>query len=66
MSWMMEVQAPGPDWNSNAVRVATKEEAEGYARDLFSRWMAVTNTRVCECQDPVNYKFEGGRLISLA
>lgn len=57
MSWKMEVQTGGDDWNGNAIRLATKDEAEAYARDLMSRWILVTDTRVVECQDPVNYRF---------
>lgn len=42
----------------NALRFATKEEAERYAQDLFNRWMSCTDKRVVETDDPVNYTFD--------
>ncbi len=41
----------------NGLRFATAEEAELYARDLASRWMLVTATRIVESDDPANYRF---------
>ncbi len=41
-------------WCGNALRFATREEAEVYARDLFSRWTLVKEFRVVESADPVN------------
>ena len=45
----------------NALRFATREEAEASARDLMNRWMLVTDTRVVETDDPVNYVHTDGR-----
>jgi len=59
MSWKPEVVADrGGDWCGNALRFATKEEAEKNARDLMSRWMLVQKWRVVESDDPVNYQWD--------
>lgn len=50
----------------NAVRFATREEAEGNVRDLMSRWMLVTDTRVVESEDPVNYRWVDGKLEAVS
>lgn len=58
MSWKPEVIADDSGkWAGNALRFATKEEAEGNVANLASRWMLVRETRVVECTDPVNYKW---------
>jgi hypothetical protein len=41
-------------WVANGLRFATSEEAAAYAKDLFSRWMAVREWRVVPSVDPVN------------
>ena len=55
-SFAAEVQTAGDGdaWTGNALRFATKPEAEEYAKDLFSRWTAVKAFRVVESTDPVN------------
>ena len=35
-------------WYSNALRFSSHEEAEEYAKDLFSRWLATTEWRVVD------------------
>lgn len=45
----------------NALRFATKEEAEAYAKDLMGRWTLVREWRTVESQDAVNYKWADGR-----
>ena len=52
-------------WCGNALRFATREEAEANVRDLMMRWFAVRETRVVESDDPVNYRYVDGRLESL-
>ncbi len=47
----------GRKYDGNALRFATYEEAEANAIDLGMRWMLVTNTRVDESEDPVNYRW---------
>lgn len=62
ISWKPEVMVNGEkDWNGNALRFATKEEAEANAKDLMRRWMLVIDTRVVESSDPVNYRWVAGK-----
>lgn len=63
MSWKPEVIADSSgEWCGNALRFATREEAEDNARELMSRWFAVRETRAVESSDPVNYAWVDGRL----
>jgi len=49
MMFKFEVQTlDSNSWSSNAMTYDTKEAAEEAARDLMSRWMAVTDWRVVE------------------
>lgn len=66
-SWKPEVQTigDGDKWNSNALRFATKEEAEYSARDLAGRWMLVTAHRAAPSDDPVNYQIVDGQLTAI-
>jgi hypothetical protein len=45
------------NWTGNALRFATREEAEGNVRNLYSRWTLVRETRVVESTDAVNYRW---------
>ena len=56
MTYAAEVQTAGDGdaWTGNGLRFARREEAEAYAKDLFSRWTAVKAFRVVESTDPVN------------
>src|SRR5229473_3394484 len=55
MSFNPEVIADASGkWCGNALRFATREEAEANVRDLMMRWFAVRETRVVESDDPVN------------
>lgn len=45
-------------WAGNALRFATREEAEANVRDLANRWFLVRETRVVESDDPVNYRWD--------
>ena len=59
MSWKPEVIADSSGkWCGNALRFATREEAEANVRDLMIRWFAVRATRVVESDDPANYQYE--------
>ena len=63
MSFKPEVIADSSGkWCGNALRFATREEAEANVRDLSMRWLAVRETRVVESADPVNYTYIGGIL----
>ncbi len=42
------------DWAYNGLRFATKEEAEAYGRDLFSRWTALEKWEVHESEEEPN------------
>ena len=63
MSWRPEVIADSSGkWVGNALRFATKEEAEANVRNLAMRWILVRETRVVESDDPVNYRWLDGKL----
>jgi len=66
MSWKPEVIADNSGvWTGNALRFATKEEAEAYARDLYSRWTSVREIRAVEDKHRVNYRWEDGRPVHI-
>jgi hypothetical protein len=48
-----------PTLVGNGLRFATREEAEHYLAELSSG----RNTRVVESPDPVNYRWENGRVV---
>jgi hypothetical protein len=50
----------------NALRFATREEANAWLDDLMMRWFAVRDVRVDESDDPVNYRIVDGRLEEVA
>jgi hypothetical protein len=52
-------------WCGNALRFATRKEAEDYVFDLSMRLTGVKETRVVESDDEVNYTFHDGKLRSL-
>lgn len=73
MSFKPEVCTDGGrTFHKNALAFATREEAEASARDLMSRWMLVTDWRVVESDQPVNYRLRSdgaleavdGRVVS--
>jgi hypothetical protein len=67
MSWKPEVIADSSGkWCGNALRFATKEEAEISVANLAMRWMAVRETRVVESDDPVNYAIVGNEMKAVA
>ena len=46
-TYKAEVKVNGDEkWYSNALIFDTREKAEVYAKDLFSRWIATTDWRV--------------------
>jgi len=66
MSYKGEVVADNTGkFYSNALRFETAKEAASYVSDLESRWLSVTRTRVVQCDDPVNSKWEDNRLTHL-
>lgn len=56
-SWKSEVLVDGK-WASNALRFATKAEAEASVNELLSRWFVPSDGRATESEDPVNYRFD--------
>ena len=63
MSFKPEVQTDNTGaWYGNALRFATREEAEASARDLAGRWLLVLAHRASESEDPVNYTYHNGQL----
>lgn len=54
-----------PKFYDNALRFATREEADLSARDLMRRWMLVVECGVEESDDPVNYKIVDGVMSSV-
>lgn len=67
MSFKPEVSTDGgKSFASNALRFATKEEAEASAKDIMSRWLLVTDWRVAESDDPVKHKIVENRLEGVA
>ena len=63
MSWKPEVIADSSGkWCGNALRFATREEAEANVRDLMMRWFAILRH---PSDDAVNYRYVDGRLQSL-
>lgn len=64
MSWKPEVIADNSGkWIGNGLRFATEKEAQDNVRDLACRWFSVRKTRVVECEDAVNYRYEAGQLL---
>jgi hypothetical protein len=64
MSWSPEVIADSSgEWVGNALRFATREEAEANVLTLAMRWTSVRDTRVVESDEPVNYAWVTGRLV---
>ena len=49
MKYIAEVKVVGDDkWYGNALVFDSREKAEAYAKDLFSRWSSTTDWRVIE------------------
>ena len=65
-SWKPEVIADDSGvWYGNALRFATRAEAEENAAALGRRWMLVRDTRAVESDDPVNYAWVDGALVAV-
>lgn len=63
MSWAPEVSTDDTGkFYRNALRFATRQEAEAYVLELMTRWTAVRDTRVVEVEDPVTYRYRDGEL----
>jgi hypothetical protein len=65
MSWKPQVRTGSdPKWYSNALVFETREEAEQNAVDLSMRWLAVTESRATESDEPVNYRYVDHQLVT--
>jgi hypothetical protein len=63
MSFKPEVIADqSGKWAGNALRFATRAEAEANVFDLMMRWWAVKETRVVEVDDPVTHTYRDNTL----
>jgi len=60
---MVRTTDNGPWFAGNALRFATAAEAHLWLDDLVCRWFAVTDVRVDESTDPVNYSTVDGRTL---
>lgn len=62
MSWAYRVfEFNDQVGSTNAMRFATKEEAESYGTDLLMRWLAPSHGQPEETEDPVNYRWVPGK-----
>jgi hypothetical protein len=67
MSWKPQVIADSSgNWAGNALRFATKEEADANGRNLMMRWLAVREVRSVESDDPVSHAWRDGQLVFLS
>ncbi len=65
VSYQVDIKAVGEGWGArNALRFATKAEAEGYASNLLDRWSGAEDSRVVESSDPVNYRWNAATGLS--
>jgi hypothetical protein len=55
-----------PKFYGNALRFATRLEAEQNVANLADRWMLVVATQVVESEDPPSHAWVDGKLVSLA
>jgi hypothetical protein len=61
MSWKPEVYVDGK-WCGNALRFATRDEAEQNGADLLMCWFVPTDSRAVPSDDPVNYSYLNRKL----
>jgi predicted RNA methylase len=57
VSYKAEI-SDGSGFSSNALRFPTRQDAEAYASELMSRWMAAKERRVVESDDPVTHVWD--------
>ncbi|MAH48200.1 hypothetical protein CMI37_20420 [Candidatus Pacearchaeota archaeon] len=49
----------------NALRFATREEAETYGLELSMRWLALRDWETHESDEPVNYAIKDGKAVRI-
>jgi hypothetical protein len=52
-------------WAGNALRFATRAEADDYVSDLMRRWTSVRGWRSVKSDDPVTHRFAAGRVVEV-
>jgi hypothetical protein len=62
LSWAPQVITDSGQWAGNHLRFATKQEAETF----LAEFSLLRSKRVIETSDPVNYRWENGRLMRQA
>ena len=62
---VMTIYRGEESWAGNAVRMATKEEADAAGHELLTRWYVPESYRVVPSDDPVNYRFVNGRPLRI-
>lgn len=63
MRFKLGVKTAGDsDWVTNALCFETEKEAEEYGKDLYSRWIAVKETKVLPSNEPINCRFINGAI----
>jgi hypothetical protein len=65
MSWAAYVNTAGdPEgaYTTNALRFATKEEADQYGLDLAMRWTAVADVQSREIDEPVTHRIVNNKM----
>ena len=67
-SYKVEIREKGEQsFCSNGIRLPDVEQAEAYAKDLWSRWMSAEEWRVAPSEDQPNHTAdEYGRLTRIA
>jgi len=64
MSWKPEIFTEGK-WYPNGLAFSTKEEGEAAAEKTYQNWTAAEDHRAVESNQPVNYRYVDGKLISV-
>ena len=65
-SWAAEVLPNGERaYVRNALRFATRDEAEEYSVDLYFRWAGMECARVAPTSEPVNATWAADRVVRL-
>lgn len=58
MSFKTFMTLKGESPKSNSLVFATREEADAYGRDLYSRWTQATGHEVRESDETINYRWD--------
>jgi hypothetical protein len=64
MTWKPEVKVSG-EWARNGLVFETEQEAKDNANNLMMRWIMVEDCRAIETDEPANYRWTNGGLVSI-